>query len=369
MMGTMAGKVAYSLISLLSVRTVATKLVSAPETAKNDIKFDLGRDLLRGNEAQCPVPPFSAPFPLSDSEAFDIVSTCPFLLHQKVTGEEIYGCYPMYSISQQDNSNSISFEIIELDVGAKTPMFFEGKSHFLSWEELDFVSNIDTPGLGECMERLDFKVEGFDGEISGDEGTANLSAIVITYKEYGKENTILLPVGGCEVHSHQSFSHRKLMENKSGHLEKTMMTTQGVLEQSCSVRPNDIEWNECLEICFKSVESIYADERDKLLTKRDERISKNVENRETVLGKLLITRTTQLSMAFARCKCKHNDQDLGQCFLHIFLDTLVAENELQFEVEDSLDRHMDEVGTWFQNSLNLLCDDSIKNAAQCRKQC
>lgn len=367
MMQTMA----YSLIALLFVRTAIINLVNAHETVENDLKFDhRGRHLLRGNEAPCPVPPFFAPFPLSDSEAFEAISSCPFLLHQQTTGQEIGGCFPMYSIPHWDDSNSVSFKIQEFNVEAETPMvFFERKSIFASWEDLVNLSTLNVPDLGGCIASLNYKVEGIHGEISGANGNASLSAIVISFKEYEEENTILLPVGGCEVDSHQSASDRKLVVKNLGDQGEMMMTRRSAFEEACSIQPNNVEWNECLEKCYTSIESNYIDEIDKLNTSRDKRILKNHENKETVLGKLLINRASQLSTAFARCKCKHSEQDLGQCFLNIFLDTLVAENNYQFEMEESFDRHLDEVEAWFQDNRKLVCDASTRTALKCRNEC
>jgi len=361
---------AYSLIALLFVPAATINSVSAQRTDENDLKFDRRRHLLRGTKAPCPVvPPFLAPFPLSDSDAFEAISSCPFLLHEQITGQEIGGCLPMYSIPYWDNSNSVSFKIHEFNAGTETPLFFERKSIFASWEDLSIVSTSHMSNLGKCIANLNYKVEGINGEISGENGTASLSAIVISFNEFEKENAILLPVGGCELDSHQSASHRNLDFKNLGDQAGRMMTRRNDYEEACSIRPDSIEWNECVEKCYTSTESNYVDEIDKLTTNRDKRISKNLENKETVLGKLLITRTTQLSAAFARCKCKHREQDLGQCLLLIFLDALVTENEHQFEVEKNFDHHTDEVETWFQSNRKLVCDTSTRAVVNCRNEC
>lgn len=312
----------------------------------------------------CELPPFLPPFVLSDVEAFDAISSCPFLIHQKITGKEFGGCFPMYNIPHWGDSNSGSFEIYEFNAERETPLIFEKKSEVVGWEDLTIVSTLSESSLGECIANLNYKVEGINGEISGGNGTASLSAIVVSFKDYGEENHILLPVGGCEGQSRQSGRRTELLVKNSG--------DQGgrrAFEESCSIRPNSIASNQCLEKCHLSIESNYIDEIDKLAANRDRRISKNLDNKELVFGKLLITRITQLGTAFARCKCKHVEQDIGQCFLQNFLDTVVEENEHQFEVEETFDRHMEEVETWFENNRKLICDASTGAALRCRPKC
>jgi len=365
MMKTMA----YSLIALLFVSTAIISLVSSHQIDEDGMKFNRGRHLLRGNEKPCPVmPPFLPPFPLSNPEAFEAISSCPFQLHQQITGQQIGGCFPVYSIPHWDNSNSVSFEIHEYHAGIETPLVFERKSVFASLEDL-----IDHPSkmlnLEECIADLNYKIEGIHGEISGRNGTASISAIVISFKECEDENTILIPVGGCEVDIHQSARYRELEEKYLGDNVEIMMTRQSSFEDVCSIRPDSIELNGCLEKCYSSIESNYSHEIDKLTTNHDKKRSKNQENKEAVLGKLVTTRATQISIAFARCKCKHSEQDLNQCLLRIFLDALVTENQYHFEVAKTFDRHSAEVETWFQINRKLACDAATKAAVKCHNEC
>lgn len=332
---------AYSSIVLLFVRTATIQLVSAHQNVENDTK--------------CPLPPFVVGFPLSDGEVFDTVSTCPFSLHQKITGQNAKGCFPIYDIPQWGGSESDSYEIKEFNIEAETSLFFERSS---SWEDLsvDFASSM--LNLEKCIESIDYKVEGIKGEISGTHGSQRLSAIVLSFKENSEERNVLLPIGGCGFGSHLSFGDRKLEVND-------FVASQ----ESCSIRPKGNERSECLEKCYASIEADYVDEITKLISNRNGRMSKNIENQERVFGKLVTTRTSQLSTAFARCKCKHSEQDLGHCFLRMFLDVLVSENEQHSEVKESFDRHMDEVDTWFQNNSELLCDKSTRTAMMCRNKC
>jgi len=182
----------------------------------------------------------------------------------------------------------------------------------------------------------------------------------------------LLSVGGCEIGSQQLTSHRKLGEEHSGDQWGGMVqrkTLERDSETGCSIRQDRIASTECLQKCYNSIESIYDDELEKLTITRHKRISKNHENKETVLGKLLVTRAAKLSTAFARCKCKHGDQNLSHCVLRLFLDNLVTENENQFEIKGTFGRHTVEVETWFQSNLELLCDASKNIAENCRDEC
>eukprot|EP00531_Pseudo-nitzschia_arenysensis_P018946 CAMPEP_0116155900 /NCGR_PEP_ID=MMETSP0329-20121206/22552_1 /TAXON_ID=697910 /ORGANISM="Pseudo-nitzschia arenysensis, Strain B593" /LENGTH=339 /DNA_ID=CAMNT_0003652961 /DNA_START=25 /DNA_END=1045 /DNA_ORIENTATION=- len=303
-------------------RTFEDKL-SAPESEK------LSTDV---TSSECKLPPFSPPFVLPDPDAFDVISSCPFDLHRQATGTEIDGCFPIYNISGWENPNLIIYEVYEFKGGVRTPLVLEKSSTFATSEEFDIVSISNAANLAECKAKLNYKVEGINGKISGGKGTVGLAA---------KESTILIPVGGCETYSRQSVSKKEIQD-------------------SCTIKPNGVEGNACLEKCYSSIESNYIDEIDKLNANRSKRISKNNKNREIVIGKLLNARASQLSTAFARCKCKHDDQDLGQCFLRTFLDTLVTENEDRFQVEESFHQHLEEVEAWFQDSQNRLCDSSAR---------
>lgn len=314
---------------------------STPEPEK--ISADL-------TSSECRLPPFSPPFVLPDPDAFDVISSCPFDLHRQVTGSDIDGCFPIYNMSRWDNSNSIMYELNEFKGGVKAPLVLEKSSTFATSEEFDIISMSNAANLGECKAKLNYKVEGINGKISGEKGTVGLAAIVISFNENDKESTMLVPIGGCETYSRKSVSKKEIQD-------------------SCTIRPNGVERMSCLDKCYTSVESNHIDEIDKLKANRSKRISKNNKNREIVIGKLLSARASQLSTALARCKCKHGDQDLGRCFLRTFLDTLVTENEDRFQVEESFRQHLEEVEAWFQDSQNRSCDSSARAAASCQDRC
>ncbi len=298
---------------------------------------------------KCTLPPFVPPFALSDSVAFEASSSCPFDIHRQISGDNLDACFPIYSILQWDSSESSSYQLQELNKKGDS-LVLEKQSTFGTSEEFDLVSAASSSNLGACISGMDMKVEGINGVISGGKGSTTIKAIAISFQENEKENTVLLPVGGCDIHSRQLVRHEKL-------------------EDHCSIRPDDVDETDCLEKCFQVVENQHYEQMNKLDDNRDQRVSKNLENKDIVLGKMLISRSTQMSTAFARCRCKHHEQDLAQCVLRIFLDTLVSENELQFEVEETFKQHIDEVETWYEDSRKLICDDSTGAALDCSEEC
>ncbi len=339
------------------------RLTSPTRTSKNNLSAsepdEFSRDVVPSEperfstdvvSSKCEHPPFLPPFALPDAEAFNVISSCPFNLHRNITGNDADGCFPIYSVSGWDYPDSISYRVYESNSGVESPLVLKKKSTFATSEEFGIISTADASDLGECMARMNYKVEGFNGMLSGEKDKVGLAAIAISFNENDKETTMLLPIGGCEIYSRQSVSPKKI-------------------EDSCSIRPNGIEKNECFERCYTSIEFNYVNELDKLTANRSKRISKNYENEDGVVGKLLTARAVQLSTAFARCKCKHGEQDLGQCFVRLFLDTLVSENEDRFQADEAFDQHIDEVETWFQDSQNLLCDSSATAAVNCRDEC
>lgn len=298
---------------------------------------------------KCILPPFVPPFALSDPTAFEVSSSCPFDIYRQITGDDLDSCFPIYKILEWGSSDSSSYKLKSLN-GKEYSLVLENQSTFATSEEFGLVFTDSSSNLGVCISDIDMKVEGIDGVISGKKGTTNLKAIVISFQEHGTKNTILLPVGGCDIHSRQLVRHN-------------------TLEDYCLIRPNSAKGNECSEKCFQSVETKHYDQMNKLDNKREQKMSKNLENKDIVFGKMLISRANQMSTAFARCKCKHNDQDLGQCVLRIFLDTLVSENELQFEIEENFNRHIDDVVTWYEDSRKLVCDASVSAAESCSENC
>lgn len=363
MMRTMTSlSIPQLLVPMAFINSVRTQRID-----ENNLVFDRGLQLLHNIEKPCPIePPFLAPFPLSDLDSFKAISSCPFLIHKHVTGKNIDGCFPIYSIPHWNDLNSVLFNMYEFNLGTEKPLVFERKSSFANWEDLATIPTSSRSMLDRCIENLSYRVEGIHGEISGEHGTASVSAIVVSFEEYEKENAVLLPIGGCEVDSHETYSGRELEINNQGDKDVKEMTNNSA---TCSIRLDGIELNQCLEKCYTSIESNFINDLDKLTIHRAKRISKNNENRETVIGKLLITRANQLSTAFARCKCKHDAQDMSQCLLRIFLDVVVTENEYQFEIEESFDRHVDDVETWLQSNQKLACDASTSAAAKCRNEC
>ena len=298
---------------------------------------------------KCTIPPFIPPFELSDPVAFEVSSSCPFDIHSQITGENPDACFPIYNILQWDSSQSSTYQLKELNRNGDS-LVLEKQSTFATGEEFDLVLTASSSNLGACISDMEMKVEGINGVISGETGTASIKGIAVSFQEEDKENTILLPVGGCDMNSHQSVRHQKL-------------------EDDCSILPNIVDESDCLTKCFRSVETNHYDQMNKLDDSRDQRVSKNLENKDIVLEKMLISRATQMSIAFARCRCKHNEQDLAQCVLRIFLDTLVSENELQFEVEENFNKHIDEVETWYENGRKLVCDASTGSALKCSEEC
>ena len=98
----------------------------------------------------------------------------------------------------------------------------EKQSTFTTGEEFDLVLTASSSNLGACISDMEMKVEGINGVISGETGTASIKGIAVSFQEEDKENTILLPVGGCDMNSHQSVRHQKL-------------------EDDCSILPNIVD--------------------------------------------------------------------------------------------------------------------------------
>jgi len=360
----MVQAIPYLFIAILFIPNAIVSIARAHQSVENNSKLDHERHLLRGENSRCSVvPPFSSPFPVSNSEPFDIISSCPFRLYEELTQQEARGCFPMYSVPQWDSSSSASFQIHEFNEKLDDSLFFEMKSIYARTEDITIMSNSNMEKLEQCIEDLNFRFEGVYGEIRIENKNVNLVAITISFKEYEEEKTILLPIGGCEGYS-------SVLVNDDRDWRRLTMTRLSASENSCcSIRPDNIEWNECTQKCYSATRSNCIDEINKLFNDHKTRLAKIHENKEAVLSKLLITRTTQLSTAFARCKCKHGNQDLDQCLLPNFLDTIIAENEYNFEVDKAFDQHAVEVESWFQNTKIQTCDISSRAASECFNEC
>ena len=354
----------YALVTILLVPIAIGNMASTHKSDENRPELDHKRHQLRVKNIPCPMsPPFLAPFTLSNSESFEILSSCPFQLHEQITKQEVRGCFPMYSVPEWNSSSYVSFQIHEFNEKRESSLVLETKSVFANSEDLNIKSNSNMEKLGQCIDDLNFRVEGVSGEFSGENDVVSLALIAMSFKENEKERTILIPVGGCECYL------EKLRVN--GKEKETSLTKmrESISGNFCSIQQDNIEWNDCTRNCYFSMKSNYIDAVDKLITNYRIKLSKSKENMEAVLRKLMITRTTQLSNAFARCKCKHNDQDLRQCFLLRFLDTLIAENEYHFEVEKIFDQHREEVEIWLQNNHGRICDASSRAVLMCQNEC
>lgn len=325
------------------------------------------------------IPPFTPPFKLSDNVTFDELSTCPFSIYEQITGKQVKGCFPIYNIPYWDNFHSISFVIRPF--GAEPSLFFERKSTFATWEDLISVStNLNQISSLEtsCIDKLSYKAQGVEGEISGRGGTKTLTAVVISFKEDEQSTSILLPVGGCVRSMSQTSpaSNRVLItggffgDNQYINFNGRELESNNS-NKSCSILSDNSlrETSQCLRKCYSLAESKYVAELDELTMIHDEKTLKNYKNRELLMKNLLITRTSKLTMAFARCKCNHQDQDLGHCVLRAFLDDIVTENSHRFEIEEVFDRHLSDVVKSFQNDKNVLCELSIRDEARCRDKC
>lgn len=362
--------------SISDIATVGAYALSSENDKESEIE---ATDTSFEPNASCTIrPPFSSPIALADAEVFNVLSVCPFLLHEQISGLPSNGCFPMYAVPNW-NSPSVSFTINPLQGGPA--LFFEkDQPSLVGWEDL-LASHPGDPGeLKSCIDQLGFEAVAVKGDVSGENGTTSWFTVVVSVTEQEQKKYIMLPFGGCEddiAEGHGRFVQQRgqstsVSVESDGRISPTNSTLQNPI-YGCSIRPDDLhgaEWNDCLEICYTISESAFNAEVENLAPFRDDRLMKNRNNEGAIIQKMFLSRGSQVALAFARCKCTIITSDeLGSCLLEAYLDIVASEADLGFEAEEIFGQHMFLVQNWYDTSVQHSCVAAIGRALGCHATC